>query len=80
MYRVDYPASGYNLGVSKSWIFSSGLTTSVSFVRLITDEPSIDYELENDWECNSACQADFESDVNKYSPKNVLFLNVGYSF
>ena len=79
-YRVDYPASGYNLGVGKSWIFSSGLTTSVSFVRLITDEPSIDYELGYDWECNSACQADFESDVNKYSPKNVLFLNVGYSF
>ena len=52
----------------------------MSFVRLITDEPSIDYELGYDWECNSACQADFESDVNKYSPKNVLFLNVGYSF
>ena len=39
VYRVEYPTSGYNLGVGKSWIFSSGLTTSVSFVRLITDEP-----------------------------------------
>ena len=80
IYRVDYPVSGYNLGVGKNWIFSSGLTTSVSFVRLITDKPSIDYELGNDWECNSACQADFESDVNKYSPKYVIFLNVGYVF
>ena len=80
VYRVDYPESGYNLGIGKNWIFSSGLTTSVSLVRLLTDEPTINYELGNDWECNSACQADFESDVNKYSPKNILFLNIGYSF
>ena len=80
VYRVDYPEDGYNLGIGKNWTFNSGLTTSVTFVRLITGEPSINYELGNNWECKSACQADFESDVNKYSPKNVLFLSVGYSF
>jgi hypothetical protein len=80
VYRVDYPEDGYNLGIGKNWTFNSGLTTSITFVRLITGEPSINYELGNDWECNSACQSDFESDVNKYSPENVLFLSVGYSF
>jgi hypothetical protein len=80
VYRVDYPNNGYNLGIGKNWIFSNGLTTSLNFVRLITNELSINYELQGDWECNSACQSDFESDVNKYSPKNILFLNVGYSF
>ena len=80
VYKVDYPEDGYNLGIGKNWTFNSGLTTSINFVRLVTGEPSINYELGNDSECNSACQADFESDVNKYSPKNVLFLNVGYIF
>ena len=80
VYRVDYPEDGYNLGIGKNWIFNSGLTTSINLVRLITGEPSINYELGNNWECNSACQADFESDVNKYSPKYVIFLNVGYIF
>ena len=80
VYKVDYPKDGYNLGIGKNWTFNSGLTTSINFVRLVTGEPSINYELGNDSECNSACQADFESDVNKYSPKNVLFLNVGYIF
>ena len=80
VYKVDYPEDGYNLGIGKNWTFNSGLTTSINFVRLVTGEPSINYELGNDSKCNSACQADFESDVNKYSPKNVLFLNVGYIF
>ncbi len=80
VYRVDYPEDGYNLGIGKNWIFNSGLTTSINLVRLITSEPSINYEIGNNWECNSACQADFESDVNKYSPKYVIFLNVGYIF
>ena len=80
VYKVDYPEDGYNLGIGKNWTFNSGFTTSITFVRLVTGEPSINYELGNDSECNSACQADFESDVNKYSPKNVLFLNVGYIF
>ena len=80
VYKVDYPEDGYNLGIGKNWTFNSGLTTSINFVRLVTGEPSINYELGNDSKCNSACQADFESDVNKYSPKYVIFLNVGYIF
>ena len=63
-----------------NWFYTNGLFSSLNFVKIITNEPSVEYELEGDYECNLSCQEDFEAKVDKYSPTNLLFLNIGFSF
>ena len=80
VYRVIYPENGYNFGLGFNWFYTNGLFSSLNFVKIITNEPSVEYELEGDYECNLSCQEDFEEKVDKYSPTNLLFLNIGFSF
>ena len=75
-----YPENGYNFGLGLNWFYTNGLFSSLNFVKIITNEPSVEYELEEDYECNLSCQEDFEAKVDKYSPTNLLFLNIGFSF
>ena len=80
VYIVMYPENGYNFGLGLNWFYTNGLLSSLNFVKIITNEPSVEYELEGDYECNLSCQEDFEAKVDKYSPTNLLFLNIGLSF
>ena len=80
VYRVMYPENGYNFGLGLNWFYTNGLFSSLNFVKIISNEPSVDYELEGNYECNISCQEDFEAKVDKYSPTNLLFLNIGFSF
>ena len=80
VYTVMYPENGYNFGLGLNWFYTNGLFSSLNFVKIITNEPSVEYELEGDYECNLSCQEDFEAKVDKYSPTNLLFLNIGFSF
>ncbi len=38
-----------------------GLFSSLNFLKIITNEPSVEYELEGNYECNISCQEDFEA-------------------
>ena len=80
VYRVMYPENGYNFGLGLNWFYTNGLFSSLNFVKIITNEPSVEYELEGDYECNLSCQEDFEAKVDKYSPTNLFFFNFGFSF
>ena len=80
VYRVMYPENGYNFGLGLNWFYTNGLFSSLNFVKIISDEPSVDYELEGNYECNLSCQEDFEAKVDKYSPTNLFFFNFGFSF
>ena len=80
VYRVVYPEKGYNFGLGFNWFYANGLFSSLNFVKIITNEPTVDYELEEDYECNMSCQEDFEAKVEKYSPTNLVFFNFGFSF
>ena len=80
VYRVMYPENGYNFGLGLNWFYTNGFSSSLNFVKIISDEPSVDYELEGNYECNLSCQEDFEAKVEKYSPTNLFFFNFGFSF
>ena len=80
VYTVMYPENGYNFGLGLNWFYTNGLFSSLNFVKIITNEPSVDYELEGNYECNLSCQEDFEAKVDKYSPTNLFFFNFGFSF
>ena len=80
VYKTNYPTNGVNFGVGMNWIFYNGLSSGLYLVRIISEEPSFTYELEEDWECSSSCQTNYESNVKKYTPNNSFYLNIGYNF
>ena len=80
VYKTNYPTSGMNFGVGMNWIFYNGLSSGLYLVSIISEEPSFTYELEEDWECPSSCQSNYESNVKKYTPNNSFYLNIGYNF
>jgi len=80
VYKTNYPTNGINFGVGMNWFFSNSLSSGLKLVRIISKEPSFTYELEENWECSSSCQTDYESNVKKYTPSNSFYLNFGYSF
>ena len=80
VYKTNYPTSGMNFGVGMNWIFYNGLSSGLYLVSIISEEPSFTYELEEDWECPSSCQSNYESNVKKYTPNNSFYLNFGYNF
>ena len=80
VYKTNYPTNGVNFGVGMNWIFYNGLSSGLYLVRIISEEPSFTYELEEDWECSSSCQSNYESNVKKYTPNNSFYLNIGYNF
>ena len=75
-----YPENGYNFGLGLNWFYTNGLFSSLNFVKTFTNESSVEYEQVENYECNISCQEDFEAKVDKYSPTNLLFLNIGFSF
>ena len=80
VYKTNYPTNGVNFGVGMNWIFYNGLSSGLYLVRIISEEPSFTYEIEEDWECSSSCQTNYESNVKKYTPNNSFYLNIGYNF
>ena len=52
VYTVMYPENGYNFGLGLNWFYTNDLFSSLNFVKIITYEPSVEYELEGDYECN----------------------------
>ena len=56
VYKTNYPTNGVNFGVGMNWIFYNGLSSGLYLVRIISEEPSFTYELEEDWECSSSCR------------------------
>ena len=80
VYKTNYPTSGMNFGVGMNWIFYNGLSSGLYLVSIISEEPSFTYELEEDSECSSSCQSNYESNVKKYTPNNSFYLNIGYNF
>ena len=80
VYKPSYPTNGMNFGVGMNWIFYNGLSSGLYLVSIISEEPSFTYELEEDWECSSSCQSNYERNVKKYTPNNSIYLNIGYNF
>ena len=80
VYKTIYPTNGVNFGVGMNWIFYNGLSSALYLVRIISEEPSFNYELEEDWECSSSCRSNYESAVKKYTPNNSFYLTFGYNF
>ena len=80
VYKTNYPTKGVNFGVGMNWIFYKCLSSGIYLVRIISEEPSFTYELEEDWECSSSCRSNYESTVKKYTPNNSFYINFGYSF
>ena len=80
VYKTNFPTNGMNFGVGMNWIFYSGLSSGLYLVSIISEEPSFTYEIEEDWECSSSCQTNYESNVKKYTPNNSFYLNIGYNF
>ena len=80
VYKTNYPTNGINFGGGMNWVFDNGLSSGLYLVRIISEEPSFTYELEEDWECSSSCQSNYESNVKKYTPNSSLYLNFGYNF
>ena len=80
VYKTNYPTNGINFGVGMNWVFDNGLSSGLYLVRIISEEPSFTYELEENWECSSSCQSNYESNVKKYTPNNSVYLNFGYNF
>ena len=80
VYKTNYPKNGINFGFGMNWVFDNGLSSGLYLVRIISEEPSFTYELEEDWECSSSCQSNYESNVKKYTPNSSLYLNFGYNF
>ena len=80
VYKTNYPTNGINFGVGMNWVFDNGLSSGLYLVRIISEEPSFTYELEEDWKCSSSCQSNYESNVKKYTPNNSVYLNFGYNF
>nr|ADI19206.1 hypothetical protein [uncultured delta proteobacterium HF0130_20J24] len=80
VYKTNYPTNGINFGIGMNWVFYNGLSSGLYLVRIISEEPSFTYELEEDWECSSSCQSNYESNVKKYTPSNSFYLNFGYNF
>ena len=80
VYKTNYPTNGVNFGVGMNWIFYNGLSSGLYLVRIISEEPSFTYELEEDSECSSSCQSNYESNVKKYTPNNSFYLTFGYNF
>ena len=80
VYKTNYPTNGMNFGVGMNWIFYNGLSSGLYLVSIISEEPSFTYELEEDWECSSSCQSNYERNVKKYTPNNSIYLNIGYNF
>ena len=80
VYKTNYPTNGVNFGVGMNLIFYNGLSSGLYLVRIISEEPSFTYELEEDWECSSSCRLNYESTVKKYTPNNSFYLTFGYNF
>ena len=80
VYKTNYPSNGVNFGVGMNWIFYNGLSSGLYLIRIISEEPSFTYELEEDWECSSYCRSNYETTVKKYTPNNSFYLTFGYNF
>ena len=80
VYKTNYPTNGVNFGVGMNWIFYNGLSSALYLVRIISEEPSFTYVLEEDWECPSSCRSNYESTVKKYTPNDSFYLTFGYNF
>ena len=80
VYKTNYPTNGINFGVGMNWFFDNGLSSGLYLVRIISEEPSFTYELEENWDCSRSCQSNYESNVKKYTPNNSVYLNFGYNF
>ena len=72
VYKTNYPKNGINFGFGMNWVFDNGLSSGLYLVRIISEEPSFIYELEEDWECSSSCQSNYERNVKKYTRKQIL--------
>ena len=80
IYKAKYSTNGINIGVGMNWGFDNGLSSGLYLIKIISKEPSFTYELSEDWECNSSCQSNYESNVKKYTPNNSVNLSFGYNF
>jgi len=80
VYKTNYPSEGINFGVGNNWVFGSGISAGLYILRIISEEPSFEYELDEDWECSDSCQSDYEANVKKYTPTNSFYLTIGYNF
>ena len=79
-YKTNYPNIGINIGLGVNWVFDNSLSSGLNLIKIISEEPSYTYDIEEDWECSSSCRSDYESDVKKYTPKNSVYFNIGYNF
>ena len=80
VYTTNYPRNGFNFGIGKNWVSTNGFSTGLYFVRIISSKPSFTYDLEEDWKCEISCKSDYEGTVQRYTPTNSVYLNIGYNF
>ena len=80
IYSTNYPANGINFGVGMNWTLEHAIIIELSLVSLISKDPEFNYEIEEEWECSELCRSDYENNIKKYSPKNSIYLNLGYTF
>ena len=80
VYKTNYPSNGFNFGIGKNWVSTNGFSAGLYFVRIISSEPSFTYDLEEGWKCEISCQSDYEGTVQRYTPTNSVYLNIGYNF
>ena len=80
VYTTNYPRNGFNFGIGKNWVSTNSFSAGLYFVRIISSEPSFTYDLEEDWKCEISCKSDYEGTVQRYTPTNSVYLNIGYNF
>ena len=80
VYKTNYPRNGFNFGIGKNWVSTNGFSAGLYLVRIISSEPSFTYDLEEGWKCEISCKSDYEGTVQRYTPTNSVFLNIGYNF
>ena len=80
VYTTNYPRNGFNFGIGKNWVSTNGFSAGLYFVRIISSEPSFTYDLEEGWKCEISCKSDYEGTVQRYTPTNSVYLNIGYNF
>ena len=80
VYTTNYPRNGFNFGIGKNWVSNNGVSAGLYFVRIISSKPSFTYDLEEDWKCEISCKSDYEGTVQRYTPTNSVYLNIGYNF
>ena len=80
VYTTNYPRNGFNFGIGKNWVSTNGFSAGLYFVRIISSKPSFRYDLEDGWQCEISCKSDYEGNVQRYTPTNSVYLNIGYNF